>query len=376
MKSAGERGGCFTKSAHVQMLSGRCDQMTQTAIQIQGPCCERVSLLGTPVSMFAEAVKSVDDRVVRQVCSALGLTLDELIQRVPEMNYSEYQRVLVMLSPLSDDGSREPPTSAEITELAARVSLNFKYACNSSKPSVLFGPIVIGHEDVNIETRVTLPVLGARERILVQCVSRHDCAFPPSLSLSVNDFIMIDETMCLHTLPFIDISRIAPSSSTVKLKLRCAREREDYVFVMRLVEKLTDEEILNEIMQKSGIVFECGTSDKDLLLPARASMCAHTQCFDLRNVLKRAKMEHELICPICERRLQISDIMIDFELLQQKVAARVDNLIKEMKAAGIAINEVNFDRRPDPRTFVDVGTQPDLASDFEFTDVGTMTFDF
>ena len=281
-----------------------------------------------------------------------------------------------MLSPLNDDESREPPTSAEITDLEARMNLTFKYACNSSKPSVLFGPIVIGHEDVHIETTVTLPVLEARERILVQCVSRHERAFPPSLSFSVNDFVMIDETMCLHALPFIDISRIAPSSSTVKLKLRCAREREDYVFVMRLVEKLTDEEILNEIMQKAGIMFECGTSDKDLLLPARASICTHTQCFDLRKVLKRAKMEHELICPICKRRMQINDITIDFELLQQKVAARVDNLIKEMKAAGIAINEVNFDRRHDPRTFVDVGTQPDFASDFEFTDVGTMTFDF
>ena len=141
------------------MLSGRCDQMTQTAIQVQGPGCERVSLLGTPASMFAEAVKSVDDALVRRVCASLGLTLDELIERVPGMNHSEYQRVLVMLSPLNDDESREPPTSAEIADLEARMNLTFKYACNSSKPSVLFGPIVIGHEDVNIKTTVTLPVL-------------------------------------------------------------------------------------------------------------------------------------------------------------------------------------------------------------------------
>ena len=362
------------------MLPDRCDQMTQTAISVREPYYERTTLLGTPKDQFGQAVKTVDPDLLQRVCNALKFTVDKLIENVFEMSDTQYRNVLMMLSPLNEDSSRRTPSASQIAQLEGRLKLDFRYRSASYQNSLIFGPLILGHQEINLETSLLPRKLLPKEKVILQCASQYEESFPPSLSLWMNDIPVIIGSQSIHKLRFIDATRLVPSSTPVNLKIKCSVERDDYVFVIRCVEKLRREDILKEIMSRRDPnydIFDGGVgSDSDLFLPARSSACAHIKCFDLRKLLKRALPGRDLVCPVCQRMIQYKDVTVDYGLLRGKVSYRVEKLIKEMRDSGVAMSELKFDRPIDPGSLVDVGTQRDVDLEFEFTDVGTMTFEF
>lgn len=173
-------------------------------------------------------------------------------------------------------------------------------------------------------------------KMIIQCFTFNNLPFwPRGLKITVNQDVVLFNS-CLKS-KFIDITNFLPK--TIHVEYPCFSEIPCTLYVVKAIYRSYNF-IIDEIKKRrnpsiNGVgcndtSFFDPVSGKIMKHPGKGINCTHNQCFDIKMYLKNANISRKFVCPICNTKLPIEELIYSFETEKQ---------IKDTRS----INDNNFD---------------------------------
>eukprot|EP00656_Telonema_subtile_P037289 TRINITY_DN4147_c0_g1_i1.p1 TRINITY_DN4147_c0_g1~~TRINITY_DN4147_c0_g1_i1.p1 ORF type:complete len:652 (+),score=87.29 TRINITY_DN4147_c0_g1_i1:96-2051(+) len=158
---------------------------------------------------------------------------------------------------------------------------------------------------------------------------------PVDLSTAVGDSqfcsVQVDHQdweMCLGFVLYAEIS--SSKQLSVKIEQHSTLPEEE---CREMVKKsFGDDTDLMETAQRVSL--RCILTRTKIKVPARGGSCSHLQCFDLENFLSANQWLRSSKCPLCNRTIDLSTLVVD---------GYVRQIIKDLAAKGLDFDDLDFD---------------------------------
>ncbi|KAH0795807.1 MIZ zinc finger family protein [Histomonas meleagridis] len=216
-----------------------------------------------------------------------------------------------------------PPNSAPgWTPPAPRLGPVFSYDfvdvryCHCEEENMIFKkPIAIGLADFNLSFQV--PPLSPDFHVVIQSfivgVAPAIVRWPPSFSIYVNGQQV--KAPGLFNFPLIDTFEFGANSI---VHINCQKESEPFALLIRVAKYQSFNSIVAQIQMNNtdqsvfnprNVSLICPLTGKLMKYPGKGINCAHPQCFDLKEYMKRATIIRNWVCPICRHATTLQQLV-------------------------------------------------------------------
>lgn len=291
---------------------------------------ENISLIGTPRSDFPSAISRVDPSVLASVSQSLHLTNpSSIVEFAENLNDNQYQFLLRLLSPFDSTSNINSIPTTLSDEQISFFDLGFRFKCPNFQNSIISGPFFVGSQPQQFSQSIPINKHIPNQKIIFQSISSTGFAFPPSLTMWYGEILLYSPNFSTNR-KYIDITPILNANSTKPLEFTVQNESQWYCIVIRTITKVPYSKLLNQVLQRKlppkdyQCTVCCPLTGKIMKVPARSIKCQHSQCFDLKNAIKKNDPGTPLLCPVCGEIIEFDDIAVDWEIMNTVASQRVD----------------------------------------------------
>lgn len=253
---------------------------------------------------FLESLRQYDKNTIMNVTKAVDFLYQKTLQQInrekinQQQQYAQNQVVLPKLGPIF---------SYDFNDV--------RYGYCEQENLILKEPIPIGMGEFNIKLQI--PNIPEGFHVVIQTfiasVAPPIAKWPQSLIVIINGHQV--KAPGPFFFPLIDTFDFGPNAT---IQVHCSHEPQTYAFLIRLAKYQSLKELVSMIKSKGlddkyfnprGSTIICPLKGKLMKYPGKGIHCTHSQCFDLKEYMRRAIIHRNWVCPICRQSTPIQELL-------------------------------------------------------------------